>query len=300
MDTSNATTQAKHLVNHRLEFADEEEGDGVVLRNVVLLAAGEWHDSLSSYPTVYTPENLEAFKVRDATGWTVHSFSRGLNEEIGEFRNPRYDSAKHAIIVDLFLHGLTQVSRDVIGAIRARAKRGQASYVSVEMLTDDVMTDEGMVATNIVITGWVTTPNPACEKCVIPKQNSRNETNMTQTKSLSEGEDVDEVKPEVTLEELIERIAALENKCSEYDKRLAASEETPEEEPEEEKTQSQPADEVKELTAKLAEKLAELTKQLDAQNAQIKALEQNPASRVNVYQESDTKAPVIEFKTRRL
>lgn len=298
MDTSNATTQAKHLVNHRLEFVSEDEGEGAVLRNVVLLAAGEWHDSLSSYPTVYTPENLEAFKVRDATGWTVHSFSRGLNEEIGEFRNPRYDSAKHAIIVDLFLHGLTQVSRDVIGAIRARAKRGQASYVSVEMLTDDVMTDEGMVATNIVITGWVTTPNPACEKCVIPKQNSQNETNMTKTKSLSEGEDVDEVKPEVTLEELIERIAALENKCSEYDKRLAASdEETPkDEESEEEKAQSKPEDEVKELTAKLAE----LTKQLDAQNAQIKALEQNPASRVNVYQETETKAPVIEFKTRRL
>ena len=298
MDTSNDYQQVKHLVNHRLDFAgDDDGGDAVELKNVVLLAEGEWHDSLSSYPTIYTPENLAEFTVADNTGWAVHSFSRGLNEEIGEFTNPRYDASKHAILVDIFLHGLTQTSRDVIGAIRARAKRGQNSYVSVEMLTNDVMSDEGMVATNIVITGWVTTPNPACQKCRIPKQNSDNMT-ANANKTLSEGES--ETKPELTLEELLERIALLENRCDEFEKRLSADEPAEDAEEKTEKEQSENPDDREDEIKELAAKVAELSKALSDREQQIKALEEQPSSRVNVNEDTPSIEPLAEYTTRRL
>ena len=168
-----AVEEVVHYCRHELIFGDNTDDGigGVTLHDVRLLVAGTWTDSYGHKPIIYTPKNLSEFQVVNPTGYRVHSAKgRGINDEVGELLNTRYDENSAAIVTDLFFHGLTQASRDTLAVIRRRQEQGLANYVSPELYTHDVQTPDGLEAHNIRITGWIVTDSPACKLCTIPKQ----------------------------------------------------------------------------------------------------------------------------------
>lgn len=283
--TSSIEGVSAHYARHALSFLDDttvaDAQGGCTLKNVILLAEGEWQDSLSEYPVKYTPDNLAAFVVEDTTGYRTHAWGRGMDEEIGEALRIWYDPAQKAIMADLYLHGLTQASRDVIAAITHRQTTNRRSFVSIEMYTRDVPRDGGYVAETIRIVGWIATSNPACTKCAIPKQQSAAQPPKTETMT-NTPEDKDQpsyVTPD-QMAAAVTRIATLEARA---DPTLA----------------------IKALEAKVAELTAanvELSKALAAADTRVKALEASGPGRLPLVENESPKiysAPIAELHTRK-
>lgn len=163
------SSQQPRYTRHELTVSNElPDNGGATLPNAILLAEGTWHDSIGPKPVTYTAANLAAAKIRDPTGWRNHANSHGLEDDIGEVKNVHYDPVAKALVGDLFFHGLTDASRNILGGIRARHAAKQPVYVSVEHISKDVQTTSGLAATDITLTGWIATANPACTKCSIP------------------------------------------------------------------------------------------------------------------------------------
>lgn len=283
---------AKRLSLNQLSTTDN---NSAVLKGVTLLAAGEWHDSLTPYPTVYTAENLAKYTVEDNTGYKVHAFDRGMDEEIGEAVNIHYDESQNAIVTDLVFHGATQASRDVLSAIKRRHAAGKPAYVSIEMMTRDVPTEHGMEARDIAITGWVATATPACKKCAIPKQQTEHKKTMTEnppsgdepekkTSPDEQGKPEESEAKTLTIEALAERIAALEERLNATDK--ACSEHIK-------------ADDAGAKIKTLSETIESLKKELTASGLRVKALEESAANPLPLGKElSKNTEPIAEYTTR--
>ncbi len=113
-------SRQKHLAK-RLSYSELSEEDGsVIFRNVPLLAEGEWHDSITPYPTIYTAENLAKFTVESTAGYRSHAFSHDMDEEVGDAQNIRYDAEKKALAADLVFYKDTQASRDAAAVIQRK------------------------------------------------------------------------------------------------------------------------------------------------------------------------------------
>ena len=172
---SNTQSSEPRYTRHELTVSDDlPDNGGVTLPNAILLAEGVWHDSLGPAPVTYTAANLASAKIRDPTGWRNHAESHGLEDDIGEVKNVHYDPTAKALVGDLYFHGLTDASRNVLGGIRARHAANLPVFVSVEHVSKDVPTASGLVATDITLTGWIATANPACTKCSIPANHGLN------------------------------------------------------------------------------------------------------------------------------
>jgi len=300
---------ATHYRAKRLSFSTLDSGDDgtLVLRDTVLLAAGEWHDSITPYQTVYTPENLSKFSVVDGqssvAGFREHGSSHTMDDEIGDAVNIHYDAAQQAIVCDLILHGATQASRDIIGIIRKNQKQHKPNYVSIEMLTRDIPDESGkMMATDILVTGWIATTTPACKRCAIKQQNAA--TTMTD-------EQKKELESEVPAAPVAEETKELECKTEKQEEapgkesgNVGEVNPEPKDEPKDEKPAEDEsgaiAKRIDALEARFDELMAKLEGQKDF-DKRLSALEKAPAGKVMHMQTASVEPlfePIVEYKTR--
>lgn len=288
---NDTTTQCQHHLAKRLSFRTlSEEPDGAaILRDVPLLAAGQWHDSLTPYPTVYTEDNLSKFTVEGTAGYKSHAFSHPMDEEIGEAINIRYEPKQKAIMTDLLFHCETQASRDVLAMIQRRLKANRPAYVSIEMLTRDIPTDNGIEAQDITITGWIATTEPACKKCAIPKQQTEHH-DMTDEKNEKQKQ-----KAEANPEDEKQKDAQTANTAGAAD---GNKNQEDKKDPESEKQQDcDEEDKTKKLEARVTELEAQMHKLTAELDGRIKALESKPNGREPIKVTAPSTAPVVEYNT---
>ncbi len=275
----------RHYARHTLSFLDDtvavDTQGSLTLKNVILLAEGVWHPYTSDYPVRCIAENLAGFVVEDPTGYRTHEDHRGMDEEIGEATRIWYDPTQKAIMADLYLHGLTQASRDTIASIIHRQAASRKSFVSIEMYTTDTLVDGAYLVSNIRIVGWIATTNPACTKCAIPKQQSAAKQPKPETMSTtSDNKDQPSYATADQMAAAITRIASLEARAD-------------------------PTPAIKALETKLAAAETantELSKALAAAETRVKALETSGPGRLPLVGADGPKAytaPIAELHTRK-
>lgn len=233
----------------------EEVDGGLLVRDVPLLAAGTWTDSMKGTPLEYSPDVLSrnAANWLDTAIWSRHvgGVPRRITEKIGEVRNPRFmpavtagnETVENAVVGDVFLHQLSQDSRDTAAMVRA----GQAPYVSVEHGGDEKWNvgKRRYELQSLHFTGAAIVQRGACAKCRINE---------------APPSDPDETGPEtdMDIEDFEKRIAALETAHAEKVREL-------------ETTVADLATKIKELSE------AEPPRELADFEARIAKLEETPA-----------------------
>lgn len=110
----------------------EESEDGLLVRNVKLLAEGMWTDSAVQTPLFYPARILEQYATNwvDNTFWARHSGGQPRNivtDQLGEVLNQHYDPAEKAVMGDVFYDYSTQVGRDGGEKDAEGSEEGQAS-----------------------------------------------------------------------------------------------------------------------------------------------------------------------------
>lgn len=228
----------------RFAFGDrkyeETEDGGLLVRDVRLLAAGTWTDSLSLSATEYTPSALENAEWKDNGLWSRHAGgrSRSIVEKIGEIRAPYYEN--EAVYGDLYFHRKTQLSRD----IAEMTKAGLYNYVSSEVDTADTWdpVKRRYVTDNITFTGVATVNRGACTTCTIKdneavdmaeeKGEAKNELGEELSKRIKELEEgmnkrVEDVKAELSKSDYSDRIKELQEKLEGAEKRIKELEDNP-------------------------------------------------------------------------
>ena len=130
-----------------------------IYSDVILLTPGEYSDSISSYPVVYTKDELK----KSATNWEEnylnldHSFE--TLKRIGFVNNPRFQD--NALMGDLYIYPITRNAKDTIALIDA----GLVNWLSIELKSEDVWNsaDSKKYAKDIVFIGAAVVLYPACE-----------------------------------------------------------------------------------------------------------------------------------------
>ena len=144
------------------------KGEGRLYQDCVLLNEGEFSDSITRAPVVYTKEQL--MKIPDNISMKAEYFPLDddkifLNVDhkptevlsrIGYVPNIYYFDK--ALRGDIYLHCLNQSSRD----IRLMIDAGEVNALSVEIMTSDVFADDGkLYAEDIVLIGLAIVTHPA-------------------------------------------------------------------------------------------------------------------------------------------
>jgi hypothetical protein len=191
----NAGIESTEPVRHALAFGIsstgsnmERNGDALTIKGVRLLAEGKWTDSLQKTPWRVNSDVLlrNASNWTDDTVWNRHAGGqhRAVTDKIGEVHNIGYDNG--AVVGDVYLHGLTQNSRDAASLV----ENGKINYVSVETVGKDrwnVGTKE-FEAQDITFTGLALVNRGACAVCTLRE----NEGGADVTESARENETVSE------------------------------------------------------------------------------------------------------------
>lgn len=193
---------------------DAGGGQGYIVRDVPMLAVGTWSDSVGLTPLHYPAAVLResAGRWADTSGWTRHARGgyRDITDKVAEVRNPRYSEDANAVVGDLYLHCLTQKSREVVDLI----KNGLVRYVSVEHIAGERYNPETrrVEATSIQFNGFAFVNRGACEACRLaeaPKIDSKIDTNLEKKMDLIEISQKYAVF-DAAIEELKTRVNALE------------------------------------------------------------------------------------------
>jgi len=138
-----------------------------MVRDVPMLASGTWTDSAVQTPLNYPEKTLREFAANwsDNTGWSRHSGNtpRDATDKVAELLNPRFQDG--AVMGDIFLHGATQKSRDMIELV----KRKLIAFVSVEHTGDERYnaSTRQLEATSINFSGFAFVNKGACKLCRI-------------------------------------------------------------------------------------------------------------------------------------
>ena len=273
----------KHLAK-RLSYTQlSEEDNSVTLRGVPLLTEGKWHDSTTPYPTIYTADNLAKFTVEESAGYRSHAFSHDMDEEIGDAQNIHYDAGQKAIVADLVFFRDTQVSRDNAAIIQRKLDAGKPVYVSIEMMTHDVQTENGMEAQNITITGWIPTLTPACKKCRIPKHQQKHQ-NMSEEAEASEAKTLEGKKQEEQEEEKKDEEKTLAARISKLEEKMTALEE------QNKKLEAANTD--------LEGKVKQLEETNSGYESRVKALEAAPHGRTPLGSGLTSTKPAVEYTSK--
>ena len=242
----------------------EQEGGGLLVRGVVLLAEGTWTDSAVRTPLYYPREVLErcAKQWESSTYWARHAGGQPRNivtDRLGEVLDTRYDAKLGAIVGDVLYDGLTQASRDGAALALGRVRMGKPLAVSVEWYGDAVYNakEKREEAVDIHFTGLAAVDRGACKRCTLPAALEDADQNQ------SEGENMDEA-------ELNQKLAAFkEELLAAVDEKLAAFKDSLE-------GGEGPAEpENKEMS----EAVDKLTKELSEAMRKIEALEKRPQPR---------------------
>jgi len=147
--------------------AMEVRDGGLLVKDVPMLAAGTWTDSAVQTPLNYPDKTLREYAANwsDVSGWARHSggVPRDATDKVAELQNPRYQDG--AVVGDIFLHGATQKSRDMIELI----KRKLIAFVSVEHTGDERYnaSTRQLEATSINFSGFAFVNKGACKLCRI-------------------------------------------------------------------------------------------------------------------------------------
>lgn len=144
-----------------------DESGGLLIKGVPLLAQGTWTDSAVGTPLYYPKDTLRQYAENwlDTATWSRHlgTVPRDITDKVGEVRSPRYEN--DSIVGDIYLHGGTQKSRDVVELV----KRKLVSYVSVEHGGTERMNPETrqMEAASLTFYGLAIVNKGACKLCRI-------------------------------------------------------------------------------------------------------------------------------------
>lgn len=154
----------------------EESEDGLLVRNVKLLAEGTWTDSAVQTPLFYPAPILEKYATNwvDSTFWARHSGGAPRNvvtDMLGEVLNQHYDPGEKAVMGDVFYDYSTQVGRDGGKKALRAAKKGKPPAVSVEWGGREVYNPDTRQyeALEMVYVGLAQVTRGACSKCKLPK-----------------------------------------------------------------------------------------------------------------------------------
>jgi hypothetical protein len=152
-----------------------ESGD-LLIRDVPLLAEGEWTDSAQKTPLFYPAKTLEAYAgnwIRK-TGYNRHMAGVPRNESnrVSEAINPHFGhftdeegNTHAAVLSDLLVYGSTPSGR----AMQELIKRKNIKFVSVEHGGDEVENPQTrrMEASTLVFGGYAFVNKGACKVCRI-------------------------------------------------------------------------------------------------------------------------------------
>ncbi|HIH03782.1 MAG TPA: hypothetical protein HA263_08040 [Methanoregulaceae archaeon] len=171
----------------------EEVDGGLLIHDVPMLAAGIWTDSAKQTPLDYSASVLERNHTNwlDRSGWSRHGggVPRRITEKVAEARNLRFmatvevggQTVENAIVADVFLHQLTQESRDTAALVKA----GLAAFVSVEHGGQEKWNVGRRLfeLQDLYITGFAIVNRGACAKCRL-NEGSDDDMTMNQADSL--------------------------------------------------------------------------------------------------------------------
>jgi hypothetical protein len=163
-------------------FYELESGD-LLIKDVPLLAEGEWTDSAQQTPLLYPAKTLEdcATNWIKRTGWNRHQgrpeknwapygVPRDESNRVSEAINPHYGQftdkdgiSRNAILSDLLVYGSSPNGR----AMQELIKRKSIKYVSVEHGGDEVENPQTrrMEAASLVFGGFAFVNKGACKVC---------------------------------------------------------------------------------------------------------------------------------------
>jgi hypothetical protein len=156
------------------------EPDGsLLIRDVPMLAEGQWTDSAVGTPLFYPAKALEEYAGNwsDTSGWSRHlgGVPRDSTDKVAEAVNPHYgqftgkDGQVHpAVVSDVRVHPHTQKSRDMQEMIR----HGLISFVSVEHGGDERLNPatRQMEAHTLTFSGFAFVNKGACKLCRLNEQ----------------------------------------------------------------------------------------------------------------------------------
>lgn len=156
------------------------EPDGsLLIKDVPMLAEGNWTDSAVRTPLFYPAKILEQFSGNwiDTTGWSRHlgGTPRDSTDKVAEATNPHYgqfagkDGQMHnAILSDVRIHPFTQKSRDMQELIR----HNLIQFVSVEHGGEEKMNPDTrqMEASSLVFAGFAFVNKGACKLCRVNEE----------------------------------------------------------------------------------------------------------------------------------
>ena len=143
------------------------EDGGLLVKDVPMLAAGTWTDSAVQSALNYPERTLQKYAANwsDNSGWARHSggVPRDATDKVAELRNPRYQDG--AVVGDIFIHGYTQKSRDMIELVR----RKLIAMVSVEHTGDERYnaSTRQLEAESLNFSGFAFVNKGACKLCRI-------------------------------------------------------------------------------------------------------------------------------------
>ena len=148
-------------------FQTQEDGS-LLVRGVVIMAAGTWTD-MHGITTTFSEDVLQrcAMVWADNAVWTRHSGGspRNVTEKVGVVANPTYSPTEAAVIADLILHNRTDASRSCSALVQMAREAGGIKDVSAECMVE--MDADGTVL-DMVFTGLALVEDGACETCRIP------------------------------------------------------------------------------------------------------------------------------------
>ena len=144
-----------------------QEDGGLLVRDVPMLAAGTWTDSAVQTALNYPERTLSKYATNwsDVSGWARHAggVPRDATDKVAELRNPRFQDG--AVVGDIFIHGYTQKSRDMIELV----KRRLIGMVSVEHTGDERYnaSTRQLEAETLNFSGFAFVNKGACKLCRI-------------------------------------------------------------------------------------------------------------------------------------
>jgi hypothetical protein len=193
--TDSTSIRALQVAFNNPQFYELESGD-LLIKDVPLLAEGEWTDSAQKTPLYYPAKTLEQYAGNwiKKTGYNRHmgGVPRDESNRVSEAINPHYGqfvdeegTTRAAILSDLLVYGSTPNGR----AMQELIKRKNIKFVSVEHGGDEVENPQTrrMEAASLVFGGFSYVNRGACKVCRIneaPHDEHKHEETMADNKEL--------------------------------------------------------------------------------------------------------------------
>lgn len=206
-DASSAAQRTRMLAIPFKRSRMVHEDGGLLVHDVTMLAAGTWTDSAVQTALNYPERTLQKYATNwsDTSGWARHAggSSRDATDKVAEVRNPRFQDG--AVVGDIFIHGYTQKSRDVIELV----KRKLIAMVSVEHTGREKYnsTTRQLESESLNFSGFAFVHKGACTKCRINEAPSKPIEPVATTVIVQEETMTDTKELESKIEELTRKLA---------------------------------------------------------------------------------------------